>query len=135
MSQEQALQKKEQQAVQAVQETAEQEVVMQPAVDVSEHANGIVLRADLPGVHKDDLNIELEGDQLVIDGKVRLDLPEELDARYAEIQTSRYRRSFTLGKDLDGENIEADLKNGVLTLRIPKRAEVLPRKISIKSGE
>ncbi len=134
MSKEQALQKTTHQEVQAVQEPVEQEVILQPAVDVSEHSGGIVLRADLPGVNKDQLTIELDGDQLVIDGKVQLNLPEGLEARYAEIQTSRYRRSFTLGKDLDGENIEADLNNGVLTLRIPKRAEVLPRKIQVKTG-
>ncbi len=134
MSKEQALQK-QQHELQNVQDKEVQEVVMHPAVDISEHGKGITLRADLPGVKREGLSIELEGDQLVIDGKVQLNLPDGLEARYAEIQTSRYRRSFTLGKDLDGENIEADFKNGVLTLHIPKRAEVLPRKITVKSGE
>jgi len=112
----------------------EQQRAVLPAVDVFEDAGGITLLADLPGVQKDQLELKVEGDALLIEGAVRPLTPEGLEAVYAEVRVPRYRRSFTLSRELDTARIEANLKDGVLTLRIPKQAHAQPRRIAVSAG-
>lgn len=66
--------------------------------------------------------------------RILLDMPEGMEAVYAEVRTARYRRSFTLTSELDSESIEASIKDGVLAIRIPKRAELKPRRIEVQTG-
>lgn len=108
------------------------EAAMIPPVDVFEDAAGITLYADLPGVPKDKLDLQLEADTLTIEGEVALDVPEGMDATHAEVSLSRYRRSFTLSRELDTAKVSAEFKHGVLKLRIPKAEHAQPRKIDIK---
>ncbi len=115
-------------------EQAGSEVLLRPAVDVYETEEGVIVKADLPGVSKESLNVQVDKEVLTIEGTVSLDVPEKMEARYAEVQSSRYRHSFTLSQDLDTSRIEAELKNGVLTLTIPKREEVKPRKITVNAA-
>jgi HSP20 family molecular chaperone IbpA len=105
-----------------------------PAVDVFEDAGGITLLADMPGVPRDQLELKLEGDALLVEGSVQPRTPEGLEAVYAEVRVPRYRRSFTLSRELDRTRIEANLKDGVLTLRIPKQAHAQPRRIAVSAG-
>jgi HSP20 family protein len=107
---------------------------MRPPVDVIEDASGVTLFADMPGVSRDTLNLNLESDSLTIEGEMRFDLPEEMESRFAEVSVPRYQRTFTLSKDLDGENAKAELKNGVLKLHIPKAAHAQPRRIQISAA-
>ena len=110
------------------------EPAMLPAVDVIENADGIVLRADLPGVPKDRLDVQVETDSLTIEGELSLPMNEDMQATHAEVALPRYRRVFTLSRDLDAGNAQADFTNGVLTLRIPKAAHAQPRKIRIDTA-
>ena len=112
----------------------EQQRAVLPAVDVFEDAGGITLLADMPGVPKDQLELKIEGDALLIEGGVQRLTPEGLEAVYAEVRVPRYRRSFTLSRELDTTRIEANLKDGVLTLRIPKQAHAQSRRIAVTSG-
>ena len=105
-----------------------------PAVDVFEDAAGITLLADMPGVAKDQLELKIEGDTLLIEGGVQTLTPDGLEAVYAEVRIPRYRRSFTLSRELDTARIEANLKDGVLTLRIPKQAHAQPRRITVNAA-
>lgn len=102
-----------------------------PPVDVIEDSTGITLHADLPGVPKDKLSLQVEANTLTIEGEVSLPTPEGMEASYAEVGVPRYRRVFTLSKELDAGKVSADLKHGVLTLRIPKAEHAQPRKIQI----
>ena len=104
---------------------------MTPRVDVLEDDAGITLMADMPGVSKESLEIHVENDALVIEGTVSSATPQALEATYAEIRVPRYRRSFTLSRELDGAHIEAQLKDGVLKLRIPKHEQARPQRISV----
>jgi HSP20 family molecular chaperone IbpA len=115
---------------------AEQEAqrAVLPAVDVFEDSSGITLLADMPGVPKDQLELKVEGDALLIEGAVRQPTPEGLEAIYAEVRVPRYRRSFTLSRELDTARIDASLKDGVLTVRIPKQAHAQPRRIAVTAG-
>ena len=105
-----------------------------PRVDMLEDDAGITLLADLPGVPKDRLALNIEGDALVIEGEMAPFTPEKLEPVYAEVRLPRYRRSFTLSRELDASRIQANLKDGVLTLRIPKQAHAQPRRISVQVG-
>ena len=112
----------------------EQPRAVQPAIDVFEDAGGITLLADMPGVPKEQLDLKVDGDALVIEGGVQSHTPNGLQAIYAEVRVPRYRRSFTLSRELDTTRIDANLKDGVLTLRIPKQAHAQPRRIAVTAG-
>jgi HSP20 family protein len=103
-----------------------------PPVDVYEDASGITLYADLPGVAKEGLNLQVEGESLSIDAEITLALPPDTQSSHAEVKLPRYRRVFTLSKELDAERISAELRHGVLTLRIPKAAHARPRRIEVE---
>ena len=105
-----------------------------PPVDIYEDETGFTLIADLPGVSKERLGVKVNGDNLLIEGDVSVPAPQGVELLYAEILASSYRRSFTLSRELDASKIEANLKDGVLRLRIPKAEEARPRKIEIKVG-
>lgn len=105
-----------------------------PRVDVTEDSTGITLLADLPGVSHDTLQVRADRDSLTIEGEIRQEMPEGLEPVYAEVQIARYKRVFTLSRELDSSAISAVLKDGVLNLRIPKQAEAQPRRIEVKVG-
>lgn len=103
-----------------------------PPVDVVEDASGITLYADLPGVPKDQLHVHVEADTLTIDGEVHINMPAGMESTHAEVALPRYRRVFTLSKELDTEQVAAEFEHGVLKLRIPKLAHAQPKKIQIR---
>lgn len=102
-----------------------------PPVDVYEDESGITLMADMPGVRKEGLEIRVEGDALLIEGAVQPATPDNLEAVYAELRYGHFRRTFTLSRELDTARIDAGLKDGVLTLRIPKQAHAQSRRINV----
>jgi HSP20 family molecular chaperone IbpA len=114
--------------------TAEAMNTLRPRVNIFEDAEGITLEADMPGVSKDRLQVQVDKDTLLVEGDVQLALPEAMEAVYADVRATRYSRSFALSGELDVDHIDASLKDGVLRLRIPKREEVRPRKIEIRAG-
>ncbi len=116
------------------QDNGRREAAVLPPVDVIEDATGITLYADLPGVGKEQLNLRVEADTLTIEGEVALATPEGLQASHAEVSVPRYRRVFTLSKELDPDKIGAELNQGVLKLRIPKAEHAQPRKVQIRVG-
>jgi HSP20 family protein len=107
---------------------------LMPPVEVIEDAAGITLYADLPGVPKDKLNLQIESDTVTIEGELHLDVPEGLEVTHAEVSMPSFRRVFTLSKELDAEKISAELANGVLKLRIPKAEHAQPRRIPVNAG-
>jgi HSP20 family molecular chaperone IbpA len=103
-----------------------------PRVDVIEDSLGITLMADMPGVPREKLDIQVEGNSLTIAGEIALQAPQGLHATFAEVRAARYRRGFALSRELDAQAIDAQLRNGVLRLRIPKLAEAQPRRIEVR---
>ncbi len=110
------------------------EPALVPAVDITESESGITLLADMPGVSKDRLSIQVEGESLSIEGLAQVDVPETIELLHGEVRSPRFRRSFTLSRDLDPSRIEASLRNGVLQLHIPKAEAARPRRIEVKAG-
>ena len=103
-----------------------------PPVDVIEDTTGITLYADLPGVPKEKLQLRVEGDQLNLEGEIVLPVPQGMESTHAEVGLGRYRRAFTLSKELDPTKVSAELSQGVLRVRIPKAEHAQPRKIEVR---
>ena len=120
-------------AIAREQEAAELAALL-PPVDVIEDASGITLYADLPGVTKENLQLEVTGDTLVIEGRIDMRMPEGMEATHAEVSVPRYRRVFTLSKELDPDKLQAELKHGVLKLHIQKAAHAKPRRINVQAA-
>lgn len=108
------------------------EPALLPPVEVLEDANGITLYADIPGVPKENLRVEVEGETLTLEGEMVLPAIEGLEATHVELDTPRYRRVFTLSKELDASQVNAELAHGVLKLRIPKAAHAQPKRIEVR---
>jgi len=112
----------------------EPDVYLRPTVDIYEDSRGITLKADLPGVSGERLDVQVDGNTLVIEGLTAIHMPDGMEALYADINTTRFRRQFMLSNELEKDKISAEMKDGVLTLNLPKRAELQPRKIKINAG-
>ncbi len=110
------------------------EAVLLPPVDVIEDPSGITLYADMPGVPKDKLELEVEGDTLTIRGTVALTVPQGMEASHAEVSLPGYRRVFTLSKELDADKVSAEFNHGVLRLHIPRAEHAKPRRIAVQVG-
>jgi HSP20 family molecular chaperone IbpA len=109
-------------------------MVLHPPVDIFEDAEGITLEADMPGGSKDRLNMQVDRGALVVESNAHIEMPEEgMQALYADVRSTHYRRSFALSSELETDKIDANLKDGVLRVRIPKRAEARPRKIEVRT--
>lgn len=107
---------------------------LMPRVDVTEDDSGITLLADLPGATRDTLSIRVDGETLTLEAPFSLHETKDIEPVYAEVRAARYRRSFTLSRELDSARIEAALKDGVLTLRVPKLEQARPRRIEVRAG-
>ncbi len=117
---------------QDLQRETTQRATLLPPVDIMENEEGISLSMDMPGVDKDHLGVRVDGNTLTIEGEAHFGMPTNLESLYAEVRSARYQRGFTLSRELDSEKIEAQLKNGVLKLRIPRHEAAKPRRIEVK---
>jgi len=108
-----------------------QQPYMVPPVDVFENEHGITLLADMPGVTREHLGVRVDGENLTIEATAASASPENMELIYGEARYPAYRRQFTLSRELDTARIEAQLKDGVLQLTIPKAEEAKPRRIQV----
>ena len=103
-----------------------------PVVDVAETEHEIVLQAELPGMKKDDIDIQLTGDTLTLRGERKQQAAQRGEHFHRiERQYGAWQRSFQIEVPIDAERVAASYEEGVLTLRLPKREEVKPRQIAI----
>jgi HSP20 family protein len=112
-----------------------QSVEFVPRFDVKETKDAYVIDADLPGVKDEELDVSLSGNLLTISGQREEEHRDEGESYYAmERSHGSFARSFTMPDGVDAESVTADLKHGVLTVRIPKKPEVQPKRIAIGKG-
>lgn len=106
-----------------------------PSFDVKEGPDAYQFKADLPGILESDLEISLEGTRLTVAGKRDEEAVKDGERIHlSERSHGRFSRTFTLPEDVEGEKVVAELRNGVLSLMVPKRPEVRPRKINVSLG-
>ena len=113
---------------------AQRTATVMPPVDIYEDESGFTVIADMPGVSKEQLNVRVTGDSLLIEGTASVPDIGSMELVYGEVHTPQYRRSFTLSRELDPGKIEAKLENGVLRLRIPKGEAAKPRRIDVSAS-
>lgn len=111
-----------------------------PAVDIIEGPNEFILVADLPGAEEDSIDVEVNGGELTISAETIDEAPdaeeeeveeEEVVCRCRRFEPGNFFRSFRIAESIDADRISADYRNGVLTVKLPKKAELEPRKISV----
>ena len=105
-----------------------------PRIGLFDTKEELVLRAELPGVNEQDLDITVEEGTLGLRGKRKVEVPKGYAVHRQERAETTFARSFALPCKVDADKAQANLKNGVLTLRLPKSAEVQPRQITVKSS-
>lgn len=128
------IQAKGKQEVDARAEQTKPGPVFTPAVDIFETDKEITLLADMPGVKPDDLTIDLRENMLTLSGDVAPFENAGEEFLLAEYETGKYYRQFSLSEVIDQNRIDAQMKNGVLRLSLPKMEKAKPRKIAVKAG-
>ena len=112
--------------------TSENETAI-PMVDIIETDQDFLIIADMPGVLTESVDLQFSAGELTITGEVeREEGEEEMTCRCHQFIPKNYFRVFRIGETIDGEKISADFENGVLTIKLPKRAEIQPKKIAIQ---
>jgi len=105
-----------------------------PAVEVQNEKDSYRLTAEVPGVRKEDLKIQLEGNLLTLSVERKEEYPEGYQVHRKERASYKLQQSYRLPDSIDADKVEAKLENGVLTVRIPKVPEVQPKQIPIQVG-
>jgi HSP20 family protein len=129
----QETEKKEVASIEGAERTRDRKAFV-PQVDIYESDGEIITIADMPGVDENSVEITLEKNVLTITGYVKLEQPDNYNLAYAEYEVGDYQRSFNLSNEIDLENIEATVKDGVLRLSLPKIGPAKTKKISVKAA-
>jgi HSP20 family protein len=109
-------------------------LVFTPAVDIFENEKALVLLADMPGVQAKNLNVDLRDDTLTLVGEVEPFEGANEEDVIVEYEVGKYYRQFSLSEVIDQEKIDAQLKDGVLRLTLPKVEKAAPRTITVQAG-
>jgi len=102
-----------------------------PRTNLYDNGDNFTVVAEVPGLAKDDLNVKIQGNYLEISGTRKADVPEGYSVHRSERGTTGFSRSFTLPADVDGNKVDATLKNGILTLTLPKAEAAKAKQITI----
>ncbi len=102
-----------------------------PRTNLYDNGDRIEIKAEVPGLSKDDLNIKIQGNYLELNGSRKAEVPEGYKSHRMERGAFTFTRSFTLPSDVDAEKVEASLKDGILTLSLPKSEAAKPKQITV----
>jgi HSP20 family protein len=102
-----------------------------PSADIFETGEALTVRLEMPGVERENVNVQLENNILRIDGQIDFSKYEGLEPVYTEYIVGHYSRSFAISEEINGDRIGAQFDDGVLTLTLPKAKEAMPRRIAI----
>ena len=105
-----------------------------PRVDIYETKDALHLIADKPGVDENTVDVELEKNILTIAGRVESEKPKDYSLVFSEYEVGDYERTFTLSDEIDREKIKATVRQGVLSLELPKAEKLKPKKIAINAA-
>lgn len=115
-------------------EKAGKKPVFVPSIDVAERKDEFTVWADMPGADPQSVEINLDGDLLTVTAKVKTPDTGGLPLLYREFRQGDYEAGFRVSNNIDREKIEAELKDGVLTLTLPKAEKLKPKRIKIKAA-
>lgn len=126
------LEKRKEEALSTSEQAPRREVT--PSVALRESEDGYVMRIGLPGVEETDLQLTVEGSSLALEADTRYETPEGYELIREECPPVRYKALYEIPDLVQADAVKARLKDGVLTVELPKREEVKPRKIAVKAG-
>lgn len=129
-----SIEKREQQAPANAPERIDQGNFFTPHVDIIENNDSFIFQADLPGVKPGDIDISIENGVLTIDGRVHPRQTEDHDYVWQEYGVGHFHRQFTINAPVKTDGISAELKNGELTLTVPKAEQARTRKIQVQTA-
>jgi HSP20 family protein len=113
----------------------EERALFNPDFDIKETKEAFIFKADLPGVENKDIDVQMSDNRLTISGKRSEEKEEKTDTTYrCERSFGSFSRAFTLPSGVDGDKVDADLKNGVLTIKVVKKPEAKSKQVSVKQG-
>jgi HSP20 family protein len=127
----QALQVQGKREVDEKQESTVPARLFMPTADIFEDANALTVVLEMPGVGKSNVDINVEAGVLHIDGRLDFSKYEGMQPVYTEYNIGHYRRSFTLSNKIDQSRIGAEMRDGVLTVTLPKAEQAKPRRIAV----
>lgn len=104
-----------------------------PVAHLRDDGGNVVIEADVPGLRKEDLDVKCTGQGVTITGKRKVDVPGGYQAHRRERGDYQFSRSFSLGTQIDPDRVDAELRDGMLTITLPKSAEAQPRRIDVKA--
>jgi HSP20 family molecular chaperone IbpA len=131
MESQQELQVQQKREVESKQEATIPARVFVPATDIFETDEALTVILEMPGVDKDKVDVRVENDVLKIEGWINFSRYEGLQPVYTEYNVGNYARSFQLSSTIDQDRIRAELRDGVMTLVLPKSEKAKPRKIAV----
>jgi HSP20 family protein len=105
-----------------------------PAVDIYELENEVVIEVDMPGVGENDVDMKLQGDEIIVTGHVIHDEDRDDSVLYREYDEGHFHRHFVINEIIDRDKISPVMSNGVLKISLPKKEDYRPRRIEIKAG-
>src|SRR5512147_754250 len=105
-----------------------------PNADIFETEDVLTLVLEMPGVDRDNIDISVENGVLTVEGKINLGKYEGLQPVYGEYNVGPYRRSFRISSRIDQDKINAEMRDGVITLTLPKAEQAKPRRIEVRTG-
>jgi HSP20 family molecular chaperone IbpA len=124
--------KRDKQAESSSLERTRSGVTFSPQVDILETDEELILFGDLPGAAAEDLDVRFENNELIVDARVPL-RHGEVEYLYGEYAIGDFHRAFAIGEGIDAARISAELRNGVLTVHLPKSEAVKPKRIQVKA--
>ena len=134
MADKQELQVQQKREVEKQQEGTTPTRAFMPNADIFETEDALTVVLEMPGVDRDNIEIGVDSGVLTVEGKINFDKYEGLDPVYSEYNVGPYRRSFRISSRIDQDKINAEMRDGVITLVLPKAEEAKPRKIEVKSS-
>jgi HSP20 family molecular chaperone IbpA len=134
MASQQELQVQQKREVDKEQEATRPTRAFMPSADIFETEDALTVVLEMPGVDSDNINISVENGVLTVEGTINFGKYEGLQPVYSEYNVGPFRRSFRISSRIDQDKIRAEMRDGVITLVLPKVEEAKPRRIEIRSG-
>jgi HSP20 family protein len=134
MADKQELQVQEKREVEKGQEATTPTRAFMPIADIFETEDALTVVLEMPGVDRENIDVSVENGVLTIEGKINFGKYEGLQPVYSEYNVGPYRRSFRISSQIDQDKINAEMRDGVITLVLPKAEEAKPRRIQVKTG-
>ena len=134
MADQQELQVQQKREVDKGQEATTPTRAFMPNADIFDTEDALTVVLEMPGVDRDNINISIENGVLTVEGKINFGKYEGLQPVYSEYNVGPYRRSFRISSRIDQDKISAEMRDGVITLMLPKAEEAKPRRIEVRTA-